>query len=83
MCWVFPFKFETQMIQSNILDMYRVFPFKLETYMKKSFKIFSPRFFCPCRKPLLPSASPSATQNKHFKPVLVCCRFLLKTNKKL
>ena len=32
------------MIQSNILDMYRVFPFKLETYMKKSFKIFSPRF---------------------------------------
>ena len=39
------------MIQSNILDMYRVFPFKLETYMKKSFKIFSPRFLCPCLKP--------------------------------
>ena len=51
MCWVFPFKLETQMIQSNILDMYRVFPFKLETYMKKSFKIFSPRFLCPCLKP--------------------------------
>ena len=31
--------------------MYRVFPFKLETYMKKSFKIFSPRFLCPCLKP--------------------------------
>ena len=45
------FKLETQMIQSNILDMYRVFPFKLETYMKKSFKIFSPRFLCPCLKP--------------------------------
>ena len=31
--------------------MYRVFPFKLETYMKKSFKIFSPRFLFPCLKP--------------------------------
>ena len=39
------------MIQSNILDMYRVFPFKLETYMKKYFKIFCPRFLCPCLKP--------------------------------
>ena len=42
------------MIQSNILDMYRVFPFKLEIYMKKSFKIFSPRFLCPCLNSLLP-----------------------------